>query len=269
MATALATVSKRSILESIGHRYQIDPAKVMSVLSATAFKQATNEQPLTPEEFQAALIVANQYELNPFTKEIFAFRSKGKLLTVVSIDGWCAIINRRPELNGIEFTEQFDDKGKILSVTCKIHRKDRALPIVVTEYLSECSRDTDPWKKSPIRMLRHKALIQCGRVAFSVSGIVDPEEAETITGSYSAPILDAQLTSGTRTQQVAKLLESKKPAQTIETAPAQDVNDDAAFAERFDILGWDAEKRANFMALDSPEHEKLAALDAEIDRTNG
>ena len=266
MATALATTSKRSILESIGARYQIDPAKVMSVLSATAFKQSKEEPPLTPEEFQAALIVANQYELNPFTKEIFAFRSKGKLLTVVSIDGWCAVINRRPELNGIEFTEQFEN-GKIFSVTCKIHRKDRALPIVVTEYLSECQRDTDPWKKSPIRMLRHKALIQCGRVAFSVSGIVDPEEAETIAGGYSAPIIDAQRTSGTRTQQVAKLLEGKTAARAPEQP--ETASRDAAFAERFDILGWDQEKRTGFLALDSTDSDKLAALDAEIDRANG
>jgi hypothetical protein len=32
------------------------------------------------------------------------------------------------------------------------------------------------------RMLRHKAMIQCGRIAFGYGGIHDPEEGETIAG---------------------------------------------------------------------------------------
>ena len=34
-------------------------------------------------------------------------------------------------------------------------RKDREHPIIVTEYLSECRRDTPTWKQMPGRMLRH------------------------------------------------------------------------------------------------------------------
>jgi phage recombination protein Bet len=163
--------------------YDVEPQKVLAIVAATVFKQAGNEPPLSQEETAAALIVCNAYNLNPFTKEIYAFRSKGKLLVVVGVDGWAAIVNRQSELNGIEFEEHFDDKGVIRAVTCKIHRKDCALPVVVTEYTHECRRDTIPWNTMPIRMTRNRAFVQCARVAFSVSGIIDSDEAQTIEGS--------------------------------------------------------------------------------------
>jgi len=80
----------------------------------------------------------------------------------------------------MELIENFQD-GAIFSVTCKIMRKDRAHPTVVTEYLSECIRNTDPWKK-PVRMLRHKAAIQCARYAFGLGGIMEQDEAEAALG---------------------------------------------------------------------------------------
>jgi len=182
--TALTTTTpKAGIIAKFGERYDLEPAKVMSIVAATVFKQGKDEAPLTPEETAAALIVANAYELNPFTKELYAFRSKGKLLIVVSLDGWSRIVNRQEQLNGIEFEEHFNDDGKILAVTCKIHRKDCALPVVVTEYTHECKRNTEPWNNMPIRMTRNRAFIQCARLAFSVAGVIDDDEAQTIEGS--------------------------------------------------------------------------------------
>ncbi|KAF1011203.1 MAG: hypothetical protein GAK29_04983 [Acinetobacter bereziniae] len=84
------------------------------------------------------------------------------------------IINDNPLCNAIQFEQ--DDQ----SCTCKIYRKDREHPTVVTEYLSECQGTSEPWKKYPKRMLRHKALIQCARVAFGFSGIYDEDEAKRI-----------------------------------------------------------------------------------------
>jgi phage recombination protein Bet len=183
MATALQVAPARhALMTRFADKFEIDAANVMSIVASTIFKQGKDEAPLTADEVHAAILVCNQYDLNPFLKEIYAFRSKGKLLIYVSVDGWCKVINRQETLDGIEFEEHFDDKGKISGVTCKIHRKDRRLPIVVTEYWSECSRNTDPWQKSPIRMTRHRALVQCARVAFSISGIMDEEEAESIKG---------------------------------------------------------------------------------------
>lgn len=188
MATDL-TVKPPSIIVAFGERYGMDSNKVMSIVQDTVFKAAKIEDKLSAEEVAAALIVCNQYELNPFLKEIYAFRSKGKLLVTVSVDGWATIINRQAALDGIEFEEKFDDKDRIYSVTCRMWRKDRKMPTVVTEYTHECKRDSIPWNTMPIRMTRNRALIQCARVAFSISGIVDEDEAATIEG-HPGPVIE-------------------------------------------------------------------------------
>ena len=75
------------------------------------------------------------------------------------------------------------ENGKLAAITCRMYRKSRTRPTEVTEYMAECARETEPWKKWPARMLRHKALIQCAGYAFSLSGIFDEDEAERIAST--------------------------------------------------------------------------------------
>lgn len=224
--TAIVPASRPGIIAKFGERYDLDANKVLSIVANTVFRGSDKEPPLTNEEVAAALIVCNAYELNPFTKEIYAFRSKGKLLIVVGVDGWSTIVNRQAQLNGVEFEEHFDEKGFIHAVTCKIHRKDRALPTVVTEYTHECRRDTIPWQSMPIRMTRNRAFVQCARIAFSISGIVDDDEAMTIDGSpeFRGKPIDAQIdTSGTRTETVKQVIQHRKQRQQAEPSGADPI----------------------------------------------
>lgn len=154
---------------------------LQATLLNTVFKGANYDQ------LVSLIIVANQYGLNPFTKEIYAFPSKGSITPIVSVDGWSRIINDNPQCDGIQFEQ--DD----VSATCKIYRKDRTHPTIVTEYLSECEMTNSPvWKKYPKRMLRHKALIQCARIAFGFSGIYDEDEAKRIDGGITTVVSDAE-----------------------------------------------------------------------------
>nr|WP_244303485.1 recombinase RecT [Roseibium sediminis] len=154
----------------------MEPAAFIGAIKASVIKgDCSNEQ------FAAFLMVAKEYDLNPLTKEIYAFPDRGGITPIVSIDGWMKLINSHPEFDGMEFEDQFDGDGKLSSVTCRIYRKDRNRPISVTEYMAECFRPTEPWKKWPARMLRHKSAIQCARYAFGFSGIMEPDEYERMT----------------------------------------------------------------------------------------
>jgi phage recombination protein Bet len=148
-----------------------DGAGLIETLKATAFKGNVSDDQMT-----ALMVVANQYGLNPWTKEIYAFPDKSNgIVPVVGVDGWSRIINEHPMFDGMEFEQDAE------SCTCIIYRKDRNRPIKVTEYMSECKRaNVGPWISHPKRMLRHKALIQGARLAFGYTGIYDQDEAERI-----------------------------------------------------------------------------------------
>jgi phage recombination protein Bet len=157
-----------------------DGTNLTETLKATAFKSGTQ---VTDAQMTALLVVANQYGLNPFTKEIFAFPDKGGIVPVVGVDGWARIINNNSQFDGMDFEQDAE------SCTCIIYRKDRGHPIKVTEYLSECKRaNAGPWQSHPKRMLRHKAMIQCARLAFGFGGIYDQDEAERIVESTTTVI---------------------------------------------------------------------------------
>ena len=149
----------------------VDGRELIDTLKGTAFRGQVSDS-----QMAALLIVADQYGLNPWTKEIYAFPdSKNGIVPVVGVDGWSRIINGNDQFDGMDFVQ--DDE----SCTCKIYRKDRAHPIAVTEYMSECRRENvQPWNTHPKRMLRHKAMIQCARIAFGFVGIYDEDEAERI-----------------------------------------------------------------------------------------
>jgi phage recombination protein Bet len=164
-----------SAVAQVAKRLSISEPELTDVVKKTIFpsgKQVTNEQ------FVSFMAVANEYNLNPLTKQIYAFPSRGGgIQPIVSVDGWLAIINSHPDFDGMTF-DDIRDGGNLVAITCSIHRKGIEKPIQVTEYMNECRQSTDVWKKYPSRMLRHKAAIQAGRYAFGLSGIIEPDEAE-------------------------------------------------------------------------------------------
>ncbi len=168
MSTALQTIGGK-----LSTRFGMDgnTLEVISILKSTAFKGGD----VSDAQLTSLMIVADQYGLNPWTKEIYAFPDKGGIVPVVGVDGWSRIINEHKQFDGLEFDQDNE------SCTCIIYRKDRSHAIKVTEYLSECKKDNSPaWKSHPKRMLRHKAMIQCSRIAFGFVGIYDQDEAERI-----------------------------------------------------------------------------------------
>lgn len=170
----------KSILHAMANRYEMEPKAFEATVRATCMKPDKNGKIPNPAEFAAFLLVAREYSLNPLTKEIYAFPAKGGgIVPIVSIDGWVNLVNSHPQCDGFDIDFEDDDNRNPISCTCKMYRKDRGRPVVVTEYLSECIRNTEPWKMKH-RMLRHKAVIQAARYAFGFSGIYDEDEGAKI-----------------------------------------------------------------------------------------
>lgn len=243
MSSAVATIEpKRSMIADMALRYNMEPKAFSDTLRGTVVpKNATNE------EFAAFLMVAREYNLNPITKEIFAFpKQGGGIQPIVSVDGWANLINSHPQCDGVEFSDALNDKGELVSITCKIFRKDRSHPTCATEYMSECKRDTSTWKQWPRRMLRHKALIQAARYAFGFAGVVDQDEAERFTDT--APALSPP--------------PAPPPTQQAKAQVLATVNRSSALDEYFDL------QKAE-LANAKTDHDKQVISEAVYDSIEG
>lgn len=192
MSNIVLSQAKR-LAESFG--IEGDAQEIVSVLKATAFRSDKGE--VSDAQLAALLIVAGQYGLNPWTKEIYAFPDKKNgIVPVVGVDGWSRIINDHPQFDGMEFRvseNMVRMPGANVDahewMECIIYRKDRSRPTVVREYLDEVYREpfkgqygvvAGPWQTHTKRFHRHKTSIQSARLAFGFGGIFDQDEAERI-----------------------------------------------------------------------------------------
>ena len=214
--------------------------ELYQVLKATAFKGEVSDAQLS-----ALLIVANQYKLNPWTKEIYAFPDKKNgIIPVVSIDGWARIINSNPAFDGMDFN--FSEEMILMDgagspapawTECVIHRKDRGHPTVIREYLDEVYRApfksdkgytiNGPWQTHPKRFSRHKSMIQCARMAFGFGGIFDQDEADRIA---EAPAL------ASKNMGEAPTVKPEAPEELLKTARAAAEKGRDAFAKYWKVL---------------------------------
>ncbi len=262
--TVIEDKPKRGLITRFAERYGIDANKVLETLKATAFK---SERPVSNEQMMALMIVAERYGLDPFTKELYAYPDKGGgIVPVVSVDGWARMVNEQPMFDGLSF--DFDREQGAMS--CTIWRKDRTHPTEVEELIDECYRDNSPaWKKSPRRMIRHRAFMQCARLAFGFTGLHDDDEAQRIV---EAPA-DRQEPPSSGVQKVRARLSPAPadlgtPAQPIEAEDAIEVipDDWGTFYARV-ARAPDAESAALILdearsvpTITDGQHEALAQL---------
>lgn len=275
-------VESRKLIPRIADRYGVDANKLLSTLRATVFKQ-DGENFVTDEEMLALLVVADQYKLNPFTKEIFAFFDKKKgVIPIVSVDGWSRIINSHDDYDGIEFRYSENivnmTDGKPCPEWCEavIYHKNRSRPTVVREFLDEVyvpkrNNFTGPWQTHTKRFLRHKTLIQGSRVAFGFSGIYDEDEAGRIVEVTVIPDTAATTGSTATLEEQLKARDDRKnnivDADFTDTPAAAADAVDAEPASTETVVEHEAPAIVDLDALDPitlDEKIKAATTDAEI-----
>jgi len=263
---AITPPPKASLVRTFAQRLGVDADKLLPTLKDTAFKQPYKDGKPGPEvtdaQMMALLVVANEYGLNPFLKEIYAFPTKGGGITpIVGVDGWIRIMNSRPEFKSQEFVYPDDSVSKDdYYVECIIERHDRAKPTVIREYLAECYRDTDPWRSHPRRMVRHKALIQCIRIAFGYGGMYDPDEAERI-----ANIMAIDVTPTSSTKPATRAPRERLQHQTSTGSLEQSLRNQSPeeFAQRVEGASAEAERAPvqsesyQSLASEPPEDEDM------------
>jgi len=245
----LATQHKHP-LAAFADKYDIDPQEMAEVLKATCFRQRENVQ-VTNEQMVALMAVAQQHDLNPFLKQIYAFPDKsGGIVPVVGIDGWLKLINKHPQYDGMEIQYsdnwiRIDEHSKPCPeyMTATIYRKDRKHATPIREDLDECYKppfknsktgyvSSGPWQSHPKRFLRHKTIIQAARVVFNITGIYDEDEAESIiehevNPDFKAPVepivRNESEAKQSQTENIVNELKSHKPI-SDDNIESKDIN---------------------------------------------
>ena len=192
-----AKAQTQGLIARLAGKFGVEPNRLLKCLTTQVFKQADGRQP-TNEELMVLLLVCENFGLNPFNREIYAFRGKsGDIVPVVSLDGWGKIVRSQKDFNGVSF--QFSETTVKVAgcsqelpefVECAMRLKGVDDPIVIQEFMIECFNDKSPvWRKWPRRMLRTRAFIQCARLAFSLTGLYDEGEefAEDVSAMAAVP----------------------------------------------------------------------------------
>jgi phage recombination protein Bet len=144
-------------------------------------------------DLERLLLTAERLSLDPLSNEIYALEKsaaaghKAQIIFVVGVDGWTKIINSHPAFDGMRFVESAPGDDRLpLYFECTIFRKDRKVATSVREYMYEAHTNQGAWLTHPRRMLRHKAMVQCARLCFGLSGIYDPDEALRISNNVES-----------------------------------------------------------------------------------
>ena len=125
-------------------------------------------QMMVPKQTLLTLLrLARVNSLDPLQEEVaLALYDDSHWQAYITVEGYSKLLNRHPAFDGMSFTQSEDSSNGIPTwMECTIYRKDRSSPITVREYFEEVKGEQPIWQKMPRRMLRHKVMQQCARLA--------------------------------------------------------------------------------------------------------
>lgn len=182
-APAHVTAQDLPIFRRCAKRSGMSTESFVHALTQTSLRHLTV---WTQADLEALLLASERHGLSPIGRELFLLRDGDELdrpaLVVLGVDGWCSLINSHRKFAGVQFKESEElVDGVPAWMECTLHRWDRRVPTSVREYFNEVRGLSQAWLTHPRRMLRHKALVQCARLAFGMVGVYDHDEAQRIS----------------------------------------------------------------------------------------
>lgn len=182
-----------NIVSILAPKYNLTESTFLSLFIREMFCMDNSAEKPFDEDILLMLVIVLQKNLNPFAKEVYAVKSEigDGFEAVLALNGWLRIMNNHPCFSGISvvFSEQIEVVKDGIPcpswAECSIYRKDRQTPIVVREYFEEVyiaprydeqskKEINSYWQTHPKRMLRHRVIEQCARVAFGFDKVHEP-----------------------------------------------------------------------------------------------
>jgi phage recombination protein Bet len=167
------------------------PSDLVDTIKATVAKGATDE------ELYMFLSIANQYDLNPFMKEIWFTKMQGEVAIMTSRDGYKKLAEKEPNFRKCQSMAVYENDefemelvmGEVMNITHKFKQNDRgniigAYAVLKTtdhdNYVSyvdfkEYDKRNNIWKRYPSAMIRKVAENDVYKRFAKVNGVSDFE----------------------------------------------------------------------------------------------
>jgi len=163
LAPGIRTAALRS-----GMRYE----SFVQQLVSCAFAQVKFWQ---QSDVERLFWLADRLGLDPLERDLIALEQRepfpASVAFMITLDGWVKLLHRHPRFRGLSFEEgPVDEHGLPLWQSCTLYWEGFECPWVVREWACEHRSLHESWLNHPRRMLRHKALTQCARLALGVGG---------------------------------------------------------------------------------------------------
>ena len=210
--------STQDVIDTLGIKIE---APVLYCHIWNMLSENGNKKNVGPYDVFSFLLTCKNLHLNPMLKQIYGFESKGKVVTVISIEGWNEIANRHAQFDGFDYEfpapqerqltyNRVTYDGRYRKVTpitvtrkvseyiiCRVYRKDRSHPIAVTTFFDEASTGSEPWATMPMQMLQNRAMVNAIKKAFNVNAFAEDDR------SYMMPTYQEIVESDSQTAPVA------------------------------------------------------------------
>lgn len=219
---AIAATEKNQTLTEKAAALMGVPADSLLTILRGVWTTKKGEPDLTQTDMFIGIGIVAKYDLDPIAREIFVTKSKGKLITIIGIDGWIKILDRTEHYDGFEMKLHEDSNGVIDWVDATIHSKTRSHPSTYRAFRDEYAKLSGfMYDKIPTHMLRIFALRHAARLFVPLGGtVMMQEEADAILGNKAS-------TTGSRVRRV-DIAETE-----VETEP-EATPEPTTDAERFD-----------------------------------
>ena len=98
---------ERSLAVALAEKYEMKTEAFLETVKKTVMPS----QNVSNEHLAAFLMVAKEHDLNPMTEQIHAFPSKGGVKAMIGVDGYIALANRHPQMDGMQTILNRDADG--------------------------------------------------------------------------------------------------------------------------------------------------------------
>lgn len=189
METAITKTANQKISEQVA----IYSSEEIAIIKATIAKG------LSDMELSYFLNVAKVYQLNPFTKQIWAYKdNKGNVIIFAGRDGFLAKAQRDSRWNGIASDviregEKYEinialgqishikdvlSKAKIIGAYAICRPKNCEISTIEWADFDTYNKGYNVWKADPVAMIKKVAESHCLAKAYGISGLAVEEDFE-------------------------------------------------------------------------------------------